>query len=79
MKAHRRHDISGRTWELLEPHLPGRAGIWGGVAEDNRLFINAILWILRTGAPWRDLEECAAAVLPLARQGDLGGVAGNAY
>lgn len=50
-----RHDISDRTWELLESHLPGRQGQWGGVAKDNRTFINAVLWILRTGAPWRDL------------------------
>ncbi|WP_317705330.1 IS5 family transposase [Methylomarinovum caldicuralii] len=53
--AHRRHDISDRVWELLEPHLPGRRGAWGGVARDNRQFINAVFWILRTGAPWRDL------------------------
>jgi len=54
-EALRRHDISDHTWELLEPHLPGRKGVWGGVAKDNRRFINAVLWILRTGAPWRDL------------------------
>ena len=53
--AHRRHDISDRTWNLLEPHLPGRKGTWGGRGKDNRLFINAVFWILRTGAPWRDL------------------------
>ena len=49
--AYRRHDISDHAWSLLEPHLPGRAGGWGGVARDNRLFINAVFWILRTGAP----------------------------
>ena len=54
-KAHRRHDISDRTWSLLEPHLPGRKGSWGGLAKDNRLFINAVFWIMRTGPPWRDL------------------------
>ena len=53
--AHRRHDLSDEAWELLEVHLPGRKGVWGGIAKDNRLFINAVLWILRTGAPWRDL------------------------
>jgi len=53
--SHRRHDISDRIWSLLEPLLPGREGTWGGKARDNRLFINAIFWILRTGAPWRDL------------------------
>ena len=53
--AHRRHDISDAVWLLLAPHLPGRTGQWGGVARDNQLFINAVFWILRTGAPWRDL------------------------
>lgn len=53
--AHRRHDISDRIWKKLEPYLPGRRGVWGGVAQDNRRFINAVFWIIRTGAPWRDL------------------------
>ena len=50
-----RHDISDEVWALLEPHLSGQVGQWGGIAEDNRRFINAVFWILRTGAPWRDL------------------------
>ena len=54
-EAYMRHDISDKVWSLLEPLLPGRRGSWGGVAIDNRRFINAIIWILRTGAPWRDL------------------------
>lgn len=53
--AYHRHDLSDHAWELLEPHLPGRRGVWGGVAVDNRRFINAVFWILRTGSPWRDL------------------------
>ncbi|MBS4164404.1 Uncharacterized protein y4sN [Candidatus Protochlamydia amoebophila] len=44
-----------RVWNLLEPHLPGRRGAWGGIARNNRTFINAVIWILKTGAPWRDL------------------------
>ena len=53
--SHRRHDISDKPWRLLEPHLPGRQGAWGGIARDNRLFINAVFWVMRTGSPWRDL------------------------
>lgn len=52
---HNRHDISDHIWELLEPHLPGSKGKVGRPAENNRNFINGVLWILRTGAPWRDL------------------------
>lgn len=40
--AYRRHDLSDETWALLESHLPGRKGVWGGVSQNNRLFINAV-------------------------------------
>ena len=53
--AHRRHDITDEKWELVRVHLPGQRGQWGGIAHDNRRFLNAVFWILRTGAPWRDL------------------------
>ena len=55
MQSHRRYDISDSVWVLIEPHTIGNKGTWGGNARDTRLFINAVLWILRTGAPWRDL------------------------
>lgn len=51
----RRHNISGRMWKLLEPYLPGRKGSSGRSAKDNRKFINAVIEVLRIGAPWRDL------------------------
>ena len=54
-ESHRRHDISDSIWNEIKDVLPGRKGAWGRVANDNRLFINAVLWIFRTGAPWRDL------------------------
>ena len=55
--AYRRHDITDAMWERLEPHLSGQRGQWGGIAKDNRQFINAVFWILRTGSPWRDLPS----------------------
>ena len=53
--SHRRHDLSDRVWDRLKAHLPGAEGKVGRPAYDNWLFLNAVFWILRTGAPWRDL------------------------
>ena len=50
-----RHDMSDAMWAVLEPLLPGQRGQWGGIAKDNRRFLNGVFWILRVGAPWRDL------------------------
>jgi transposase len=52
-----RHAISDEDWERIKDLLPGRAGQPGVTAKDNRLFIDAVLWIAKTGAPWRDLPE----------------------
>ena len=54
-REQQRHDISDATWAVIEPHTIGKKGSWGGNARDTRKFINAVFWILRTGAPWRDL------------------------
>src|SRR5436189_6159427 len=42
-------------WDRIKDVLPGRAGHVGGTADDNRLFVEAVLYRLRTGCPWRDL------------------------
>lgn len=42
-------------WERIKDLLPGKATDRGVTAKDNRLFIEAVLWIARTGSPWRDL------------------------
>lgn len=52
-----RHAIRDEDWERIKDLLPGRAGQRGVTAKDNRLFIDAVLWIAKTGAPWRDLPE----------------------
>ena len=41
----------------MAPELPGKVGDPGASASDNRLFVEAVLWIARTGAPWRDLPH----------------------
>jgi transposase len=51
----RRHEIADEHWERIENLLPGQDGDPGVTASDNRLFVNAVLWIAKTGAPWRDL------------------------
>jgi len=50
-----RHDISDEVWLRLKPHLLGSRGNPGRRGHDNRLFLNAVLWKLRTGCPWRDI------------------------
>ena len=52
---HRRHEISDRVWGIIKPYLPGRKGKVGRPAKNNREFINAVIWVLRSGSPWRDL------------------------
>ena len=53
----RRFELSDEQWVRIEGMLPGKAGDPGRAGEDNRLFLDAVLWIARTGAPWRDLPE----------------------
>jgi putative transposase len=47
--------LTDRQWSLIEPHLPGKASDPGATAKDNRQFVEAVLWIVRTSSPWRDL------------------------
>ncbi len=58
LNKQQRHDMKDEVWKLLEPHLPGQLGQWGGIAQDNRRFLNGVFRILRTCAPWRDLPTC---------------------
>ena len=49
--------LSDAQWERVAPLLPGKVGDPGRSGGDNRLFLEAVLWMVRTGAPWRDLPE----------------------
>lgn len=53
----RRHELSDEQWKLIAPLLPGKKGDPGRSGENNRRFVNAVLWLAKTGAPWRDLPE----------------------
>lgn len=47
--------ISDKMWEKLSPLIPRENGYWGRPSRSHREIIEGILWVLRTGAPWRDL------------------------
>lgn len=53
----RRGELTDQQWERIRPLLPKRTNRRGRPSRDHRLILNAMLWILRTGAPWRDLPE----------------------
>ena len=52
-----RFGLRNDQWERIKDVLPGREGHVGGTADDNRLFVEAVLYRFRTGCPWRDLPE----------------------
>jgi transposase len=47
--------LTDAQWEKMEPHCHGKPSDPGRTGGDNRLFLEAVLWIARTGSPWRDL------------------------
>lgn len=53
----KRHEVTDAQWEVIQPILPKRTAKTGRPPSDPRLMLNGILWILRTGSPWRDLPE----------------------
>jgi transposase len=52
-----RHTLTDEQWELVEPLIPRSTAKTGRPANDRRLMLDGVFWILGTGAPWRDLPE----------------------
>jgi putative transposase len=53
----KRYELTQAQWERIAPMLPGKSSDPGRTGADNRLFVNGCLWVLRSGAHWRDLPE----------------------
>jgi transposase len=47
--------LTDAQWAKMAPHCLGKPGDPGRTGRNNRLFVEAVLWIARTGSPWRDL------------------------
>ncbi len=69
--------LNDAQWARISGLVLGRPGTPGSTGRDNRMFVEGVLWVVRTGAPWRDLPEvfgrwnsafrmpvCAAATAP---------------
>jgi transposase len=49
--------LTDAQWAKMEPLCLGKPSDPGRSGKDNRLFVEAVLWIVRTGSPWRDLPR----------------------
>lgn len=49
--------LSDEQWMRMSEHIIGNARTRGSTGQDNRMFVEGVLWIVRTAAPWRDLPE----------------------
>ena len=49
--------LSDAAWERMAPLIIGRPDQKGSTGRDNRMFVEGVLWIVRTGSPWRDLPD----------------------
>ena len=52
-----RHELTDEQWSIVEPLIPKKQARTGRPPAEPRRMLDGIMWILRTGAPWRDLPE----------------------
>jgi transposase len=53
----KRYELTDEQWQVVEPILPQRTATTGRKPKDPRQMLNGIVWVLRSGAPWRDVPE----------------------
>ena len=53
----RRHELTDAQWNAIKDLIPGKQGDPGRTGQDNRLFVNAVIYVAKTGIPWMDLPE----------------------
>jgi transposase len=53
----KRHELTDEQWDFISSSIPRSKARTGRPPKDPRLMLNGILWVLGTGAPWRDLPE----------------------
>ena len=70
MQAKRRYELTDAQWARLEPLLPPEKPWTGRPNDDHRQILNGIVWVLTSGAPWRDLPR---------RYGPVGTVSSRFY
>jgi putative transposase len=49
--------LTDSQWDRISGLIIGRADQRGSTGRDNRMFVEGVLWLVRTGSPWRDLPE----------------------
>ena len=52
-----RRELTDAHWGRIKDFVPGKETDCGSTGRDNRLFVDAVLWIARTSSPWRDLPD----------------------
>ena len=60
----KRYELSDQQWKRIEPLLLCKPGDPGQTGRNNRLFVDSVLWVLRSGARWQDLPERYAELSP---------------
>ena len=59
-----RRELADARWDRIKDLVPGKETDRGSTGRDNRLFVDAVLWIARTSSPWRDLPDAFGGPLP---------------